>query len=255
MGGFMDAFLDTSLDGLRGKSAIVTGAASGIGRATALTLAAAGARVIGFDRQPAETDNEANNTACSYATLAVDVTSETAVAQGVGAAVERLGSVDILVNSAGIEIDEPLADADIASLDRMYAVNVRGTFLVGRAVLPHLADGSRIINLASELAYLGRAGSSAYAATKGAIIALTRSWARELAPRVLVNAVAPGPTDTPLLHFDTLPPHVQALELSNPLGRLGRPEEIAAVIRFLAGAGASFITGQCFGVDGGAAMH
>jgi len=251
MGGFMDAFLDTSLDGLRGKSAMVTGAASGIGRATALALAATGARVIGFDRQPAETDNAA----CSYATLAVDVTSETAVAQGVGAAVERLGSVHILVNSAGIEIDEPLADADIASLDRMYAVNVRGTFLVGRAVLPHLADGSRIINLASELAYLGRAGSSAYAATKGAIIALTRSWARELAPRVLVNAVAPGPTDTPLPHFDTLPPHVQALEPSNPLGRLGRPEEIAAVIRFLAGAGASFITGQCFGVDGGAAMH
>jgi 3-oxoacyl-[acyl-carrier protein] reductase len=84
---------------------------------------------------------------------------------------------------------------------------------------------------------------------------LTRSWARELAPRVLVNAVAPGPTDTPLLHFDTLPPRVQALELSNPLGRIGRPEEIAAVILFLAGSAASFITGQCFGVDGGAAMH
>ena len=238
------------MQGLDDKRAIVTGAASGIGRAAARALAAAGVRVIGFDLQAAEPRNPGD-----VATLAVDVTSETAVRHGVGAAVARLGAVDILVNSAGIEIDEPLAGADVATLDRMYAVNVRGTFLMGRALLPHLADGSRIINLASELAYLGRAGSSAYAATKGAIISLTRSWARELGPRVLVNAVAPGPTDTPLLHFDTLSPQVQALELSNPLGRIGRPEEIAAVIVFLAGAGASFITGQCFGVDGGAAMH
>jgi len=235
------------MEGLAGKGAIVTGAASGIGRATARALAAAGARVIGFDLKAAEADD--------YATLIVDVTSETAVAQGVGAAVARLGAVHVLVNSAGIEIDEPLAASDVATLDRMYAVNLRGTFLVGRAVLPHLADGSRIINLASELAWLGRAGSSAYAATKGAIISLTRSWARELAPHVLVNAVAPGPTDTPLLHFDTLPREVQALELSNPLGRIGQPEEIATVIVFLAGPGASFVTGQCFGADGGAAMH
>jgi 3-oxoacyl-[acyl-carrier protein] reductase len=126
---------------------------------------------------------------------------------------------------------------------------------VTRACLPHFRQGARVINLASELARLGRSGSSAYSATKGAILSLTRSWAREFAPRILVNAVAPGPTDTPLLHFDTLSPTIQALELSNPLRRIGKPQEIAEAILFLAGPGASFMTGQCVGVDGGAAMR
>ena len=232
---------------LQDQAAIVTGAGSGIGRAAALALVGAGARVIGFDLEPSR--------AGGFETLAVDVSSEQAVARGIAEAVGRFGAFDILVNSAGIEIDASLGELAIADLDRMYAVNIRGTALVARGALPHLRDGARIINLASDLAYLGRAGSSGYAATKGAILSLTRSWARELGPRILVNAVAPGPTDTPLLHFPTLSPKLQALELSNPLGRIGRPEEIAAVILFLASPAARFITGQCFSADGGAAMH
>jgi 3-oxoacyl-[acyl-carrier protein] reductase len=227
-------------------NAIVTGAASGIGSATARALAASGAEVIGLDLSAASGEIEI---------LACDVASETAAIRTIAECARRLGKIDILVNSAGIQIDCALAALSLTALDRMYAVNLRGTVLVTRECLPHFRDGARVINVASDLAHLGRAGSSAYAATKGAIVALTRSWARELAPRILVNAVAPGPTDTPLLNFEALPKQVQALELSNPLGRLGKPEEIAAVILFLASEDASFMTGQCIGVDGGAAMH
>jgi 3-oxoacyl-[acyl-carrier protein] reductase len=230
----------------RGKTAIVTGAASGIGNATALALAEAGAEVIGLDLKPSNRDFEI---------LACDVACETAVIRTIADIARRLGKIDVLVNSAGLQIDSSLAGMSLSQLDQMYAVNVHGTVLVTRECLPHFRDGARVVNIASDLAYLGRAGSSGYAATKGAIVALTRSWARELAPKILVNAVAPGPTDTPLLNFTALPERVRALELSNPLARIGRPEEIAQAILFLASDGASFMTGQCVGVDGGAAMH
>jgi 3-oxoacyl-[acyl-carrier protein] reductase len=233
--------------GLSGKRAIVTGSANGIGRATAAAFHAAGARVIGFDLVP--------GAGGGFETLAVDVADKASVEAGVSAAAEKFGGIDIIVNSAGIEIPARLAGLDMAVFDRMYAVNVRGTAQVVQAALPYLSDGARIVNLASELAYLGRAGSSAYCATKGAVLSMTRAWARELAPRIIVNAVAPGPIDTPLLGFDTMSVEQQALELENPLRRIGQPEEVAGVILFLAGSGASFITGQCFAVDGGAAMR
>jgi 3-oxoacyl-[acyl-carrier protein] reductase len=232
---------------LSGRRALVTGAASGIGRAAALALTEAGASVIGLDL--AEGSGEVT-------ILRVDVSSEADVDRAVDEAATRLGGgIDIAVNVAGIELDSPLRALDIAALDRMYAVNVRGTALVARATLRHMRPGGRIINIASELAYLGRGGASGYCATKGAILSLTRSWARELAPDILVNAVAPGPVDTPLLGFDKMTEAQREMELDNPLRRIGRPEEVAAAIVFLAGPGASFITGQCIGVDGGAAMR
>jgi 3-oxoacyl-[acyl-carrier protein] reductase len=227
-----------------GRRALVTGAASGIGRAVFRALAEAGADALGLDLVAGD------------GILQADVADAAQVERTVAAAARRLGGLDILVNSAGIELDSPLDAPDaVAELDRMYAVNMRGPVLVTRAALPHLTDGARIVNIASELAFLGRAGSSCYAATKAAIIGLTRSWARELGPRILVNAVAPGPIDTPLLHFDTLAPEIQALETGNPLRRIGRPEEVAAVVLFLVGPHCSYVTGQCYGVDGGAAMH
>jgi 3-oxoacyl-[acyl-carrier protein] reductase len=232
---------------LDGKRAVVTGAASGIGLATLRAFRAEGAHVVGLDlRHPPDAGPDF---------LVADVSREAEIGEAVDTASRRLGGIDILVNSAGIEIDASLTELAITDFDRMYAVNVRGTALVAKAALRHMADNGRIINLASELAYLGRAGASGYCATKGAILSMTRSWARELAPRILVNAVAPGPTDTPLLHFETMTPELRALETANPLGRIGRPEEIAAVIVFLAGPGASFMTGQCIGADGGAAMR
>lgn len=230
---------------LTGKRALVTGAASGIGRAAAEALMAEGATVIGLDLKPQEG---------SLAILACDLADEGQVVSAVGEAARRMGGIDILVNNAGILEECPLGGISAAHIDRMFAVNVRGAVLVAREALRHFPAGGRIINIASELAYLGRADASIYCATKAAILGLTRSWARELAPRILVNAVAPGPTDTPLLAFETLTADQKAAETANLMGRIGRPEEVAAAVVFLAGPGATFFTGQCLGANGGAAM-
>lgn len=232
---------------LAGKRALVTGVASGIGKATASALIDAGCRAVGIDLVLSDL--------VSCRTVVADIANEAAVRNAVDAAIRELGGLDIVVNAAGIEKDAPLAELDMEIVRQMFSVNVFGTMHVTKAALPHLGEGGRIVNIASELAYLGRAGASGYCATKGAILSLTRSWARELGPKILVNAVAPGPTDTPLLNFANMSPELQALELSNPLGRVGKPEEIAAAVVFLAGPGATFITGQCLGVDGGAAMR
>jgi len=230
---------------LNEKRALVTGAASGIGRATAQALREAGAEVIGLDLAAAEGD---------IPILACDLAREADIVGAVAEAARRLGGYDILVNNAGILQEAALERISAEHVDRMFTVNVRGTILVAREALPHLADGGRIVNIASELAYLGRAEASVYCATKAALLGLTRSWARELAPRILVNAVAPGPTDTPLLGFEALTDRQQAQETMHPLRRIGRPEEIAAAVVFLAGPGATFFTGQCLGANGGAAM-
>jgi 3-oxoacyl-[acyl-carrier protein] reductase len=227
---------------LTGKRALVTGAASGIGLATATALRQAGAQVIGLDL------------IASDGVLACDLRHEDQIIAQVAQAAKELSGIDILVNNAGILQEMPLARITATHINAMFAVNVRAAMLVAREVLPHLPDGGRIINIVSELAYLGRANGSTYVGTKAAMIGVTRSWARELAPRILVNAVAPGPTDTPLLGFDALTDNQKAEETANPLGRIGRPDEVAAAVVFLAGPGATLFTGQCLGANGGAAM-
>lgn len=231
---------------LAGKRALVTGAGSGIGAATMAAMEEAGAQVIGLDR----TFNGSN-----HRLIHVDVADEISVARALKQASEIVGRFDVLVNAAGIYEESTLRELDIRDYQRIFDVNVRGTILVTKAALSYLDPGARIINIASELAFLGRAGASVYAASKGAILSLTRSWARELAPKILVNAVAPGPTDTPLLNFGGLNADQKALELANPLGRIAQPEEIAHTILFLASPQATFVTGQCFSVDGGSAMR
>lgn len=227
------------------RTAVVTGGASGIGRAITLRLIADGMRVIVMDRNaPAEGE-----------WVEVDLTDAASIAASGQRIVSLAGRVDVLVNNAGVLIESSLAEQPIDQLDLMLTVNLRAPFLVTQALLPMITKGGRIINTASELGYLGRQRLSAYAATKGGVLTMTRSWARELAPDILVNAVAPGPVDTPLLGFDRMSPEEQALETANPLGRIGQPAEIAAVVSFLAHPDTSFITGQCYSVDGGAAMH
>ena len=233
------------VNSVRGKRILITGAAKGIGHATATMFAEAGASVVGLDLEDSR---------IPLRIMRCDLTREADIISAVAAAAAELGGIDVLVNNAGIMQESAIEAITADHIDRHLAINVRGAILVTREVLSHFGDGSRIINISSELAYLGRANASVYCATKAAILGLTRSWARELAPRILVNAVAPGPTDTPLLAFDTLTAEQKALETAHPLGRIGRPEEIASAVLFLAGSGATFFTGQCLGANGGAAM-
>ena len=235
---------------LAGALAVVTGAASGIGAATVQELAAQGARVAGIDRRPCTVPD-------GGLALIADVSSEPEVLAAF-TALDAAGEVpDIVVNCAGIIIERPLTRMTLEEFERIMRVNLRGCFLVGREAVIRMRGagrGGRVINIASELAHLGRADYSAYCASKAAVIGLTRSWARELAPNILVNAVAPGRVDTPMLSRENMSPEVVAQEIDLPLGRIGQPEEIASVIAFLAGPGASYVTGQTFGPNGGAVM-
>ncbi|MDJ1006348.1 MAG: SDR family NAD(P)-dependent oxidoreductase [Paracoccaceae bacterium] len=226
---------------LAGRIALVTGAASGIGRATAAALAEAGAEVTGADLAGFAGGER------------VDVSDEGSVA----ALFARIPPPDIVVNAAGILIETPTVGSEVDHFDRQIAVNLRGSFLVARAAMEAMAGtgtNGRIVLVASELAHLGRAGFAGYCASKAGVIGLTRALAREAAPGILVNAVAPGPTDTPMLSPDTMSPEALALETQNPMGRIGTPEEIAAAVLFLASPGASFMTGQTICPSGGAVM-
>ncbi len=246
---------------LAGQKAIVTGAASGIGRGIASALAGEGMQVAILDRAAAEASEAvvASIRAAGGDAFAVqaDVSEEASAVAAVTGAARRMGGLDLLVNSAGVIADGPLLETPVAVFDRIMAVNVRGTFIVGREALRIMsAQGrGRVINISSELALLGREQFSPYCASKGAVLSMTRSWAREFAPHILVNAIAPGPTDTPMLDIEHMSPEWRKKEENNPLGRIARVEEIAAVAVFLAGPGATFITGQCISPNGGAAMY
>lgn len=243
---------------LSGKCALITGAASGIGRTTALEFARRGAHVALVDIEScAETGDEIISMGGKFAVLTVDVGDEDQAVAAVRRTVEDLGGLDILVNCAGIMFEKPLLETSVEEFDRIVRINLRGSFLMGRESIASMKQrkvAGRVINIASDLAYLGRAEFSAYCATKAAIVGLTRSWAHEFAPDILVNSVAPGPVDTPMLGLENMSPEWREKETDNPLGRIAKPEEVAATIAFLAGPEATFVTGQTFSPNGGSVM-
>lgn len=250
---------------LEGMRALVTGGSRGIGAAIALAYAEAGASVAICHRQNPEraagvVEAMRRHGVEAFAVVA-DVSDEGDAVAFVAESVSRLGGLDVAVNNAGILLERRLVDTTAGEFDRVVAVNLRGTFLVGREAVQALLrrpDGDppgRLINIGSDLAVVGREGMSAYCATKGAIAAMTRAWARELAPRVLVNAIEPGPIDTDMTAAESMSAEALEKDLATPLRRIGRPEEVAALAVFLAGPRAGFITGQCLGVNGGSAMR
>ncbi|CUH65493.1 3-oxoacyl-[acyl-carrier-protein] reductase FabG [Thalassovita gelatinovora] len=240
---------------LHGKLAIVTGGSRGIGRAIALALASHGAKVaFCHPGDPAAADTLTAIKALSDGiAVTADVADEAQIEAFFEAATDAFGAPDILVNNAGILRESPLAETEVADFDRVIAVNLRGTFLAARAFVRRCQTG-RIINIASDLGILGREEMAAYTASKGGIIALTRTFARELAPGILVNAIAPGSIETDMTSPDSMSPEQLAKDMATPLARLGQPGDIAAMACYLASPDSNFVTGQCFGVNGGSVM-
>lgn len=245
---------------LDGRVALVTGAATGIGRATALAFGRAGMRVaVGHLRQDALADEVVAAIRSSGGTaiaVEADVASSAEVGRMVRHVEADLGPLDVSVHSAGVIQEKPFLETTDEDWDFVVGVDLKGIFVCCRAVLAGMAARGRgsVINVASELGHLGRAQYAPYCAAKAGVMGLTRSLAREFAPAVRVNAIAPGPVDTPMLSLDHMSPEVFESERAIPAGRVGRPEEIAATALFLASDEASFFYGQVLGANGGASM-
>ena len=242
---------------LNDKAALVTGAGRGIGRAVAIALASAGARVALADvDQPSAAVDEITRTGGDAFGRICDVSNEEQVRSLFGDVADRFGRLDIAVMCAGVIDERPLTDTSVEQFDRVIAVNLKGTFLIGREALRMMADqgSGRVITIASDLAHKGRETFSAYVASKHGVLGLTRSWALEFAPGIQVNAICPGPIDTAMLDAQNMSAEWRAKELDIPLARFGQPEEIAAMAVYLAGPGGAYITGQGIGVNGGSVM-
>ena len=241
--------MNASRTELQGKTALVTGSTSGIGKATAAALAELGATVIVTGRDAGRGDRvvkeiEADGGSARF--VAADLSDPGQVAH----LAQQAGDVDILVNNAGRSWFGPTADLDATTFDGLFAANVRSAYLLTAALAPAMAarGSGSIVNLDSMAGAVGLAGGAAYGASKAALSALTRSWAAEFSPAgVRVNAVAPGP----VYSDGAAPERIDALATTTLLGRGAQPEEIADVIAFLCTPRAQYVTGATIPVDGG----
>lgn len=248
---------------LSGRVVLVTGGASGIGRAVALAFAREGARVAVADLDAAgaeEVAGKAGTEGGEGLAVAMDVTSTASVREGVGQVLSRWGGIDVLACVAGWDRIMPFVDTTEDLWDRVIGINFRGVLATCHSVLPHMIERSSgvVVNVSSEAGRSGSSGEAVYSGTKGAVIAFTKAIAREVARYgIRVNAVAPGLTDTPLLQAmidDGNEKLIEAIVKATPIRRLARPEEVAEAVLFLASDRSSFITGQTLGVGGGLVM-
>jgi len=242
---------------MQGKVALVTGAGSGIGRATAQRFAAEGAQVACADAGAEAAEETARDITAhggNAIALASDVTDEAACARMVEQTLARFGRLTTVVNSAGIRPERPSPTPTLSEWQRVVDINLTGSYFASRAALPALTESGAgsITHLASIFGLVGGATGAAYAASKGAIVNLTRQMALEWAPKVRVNCVCPGVIETPMTApLRANPAWAQAVLKRYPLERFGRPEEIAAAILYLASDEAAFVTGVALPVDGG----
>jgi 3-oxoacyl-[acyl-carrier protein] reductase len=239
------------------RVALVTGGSGGIGRASAERLAASGFSVVvhyAGNRSRAKETADAVNRAGGRAVVAGgDVADETAMATVFDLAEREFGGLDVLVHTAGIMPLAPVAQLDLDTFDRVQRTNVRGTFVVDQQAARRLRGGGAIINISTSVTRLQIPGYGAYAASKGAVEALTLILARELRGRdITVNAIAPGPTATHMFFEGKSRETVDQIASMNPMGRLGTPDDIAEAVAFLAGP-ARWVNGQVLYVNGGAA--
>lgn len=241
---------------LEGSVAIVTGAAGGVGRATVALLADRGARVVAEDIDPTVRELESD----LVAVVEGDVADVETARRAIALAHERFGALHALVNNAARFLMKSVADTSDDEWDDLFRVNVRGAFIHAREAMPALSEhgDGRIVNVASISGTIGLPAQTAYCATKGAIVQLTRQLAVENAPRVRVNAVAPGAIDTAFVDraVGDMPgrdrdAEMAAIAAMHPLGRMAEPEEIAEVIAFLASPRSRIITGAIVMADGG----
>lgn len=246
---------------LKGKVAIVTGGDSGIGRAVAVAFAKEGANLVlcyydeHEDAQETRRLVQAEGRQCEL--LSGDIGDETHCSEIVKRALHAFGQIDILVNNAAEQhVRQRMEDIDSAQLERTFRTNFFGMFLLTRAALPHLPAGSAIINTSSVTAYRGSPGLIDYSATKGAIVAFTRSLAKSVAERgIRVNGVAPGPIWTPLIPASFKAEDVATFGADTPMKRPGQPEEVAPCYVFLASEDGSYMTGQMLHPNGGEVVN